>query len=131
MSIINFSANFANCYTEYNVPIIGIGDDPEEPEHYIIISQFIDKDESIDETIGLQGHFFDGEVSNAIKKIELKREQILIDIKEDKIKKTGTSRVDINLHITKEQFALLISYIQDIFSQSNTLIKMVDQGKIT
>lgn len=68
MSIINFSANFVSCYTEYNVPVIGIGDDPEEPEHYIIISRFIDKNETIDEAIGLQGYFLDAEVSNAIKK---------------------------------------------------------------
>lgn len=30
-SVVGFSANFINCYTEDDVPIIGIGDDPHDP----------------------------------------------------------------------------------------------------
>lgn len=93
-------------------------------EHYIIISQFIDIDEDIDESIGLQGHFFDGETSNAISKLELNKDQLLITIKIDKVEKIKAHKININIDVIKEQFQLLIEYIQNIFSQSTVIIEI-------
>lgn len=125
-SVVRFSANFINCYTEDDVPVIGIGDDPNEPEHYIIISQFIDIDESIDESIGFQGHFFDAEVSNAISKLELNKNQLLINIKSDKVEKIKAHKIHIKIDVSKEKFQLLIEYIQNIFSQSTVVIEITN-----
>ncbi len=36
---IIFKASIANCYTENDVVIIGIGDDPITPKNYLIISE--------------------------------------------------------------------------------------------
>lgn len=123
-SKIKFSATFTNCYTEHGVPVIGIGDDPESPENYIIISQFIDKNESIDESIGLQGHFINNEISNAIKRIKLSKEHLTINIREDKEKKIGVNTIDISLYITSEMFDELSKYIENIFDKSTSLIEL-------
>ncbi|WET42265.1 hypothetical protein [Citrobacter enshiensis] len=124
ISTIKFSANFVSCYTEHNVPVIGIGDDPEEPKHYIIISQFIDKNESFDDSIGLQGHFFESEISNAIKKIQINKSHLIIDIKEGKGQKIGIDKIHIDLYIANEEFEQLYQYIIDIFDKSTTIIEL-------
>lgn len=121
---ISFFANFVNCYTENNVSVIGVGDDPSEPEHYIIISQFIEEYENIDDSVDLEGHFFDGVIYGAIKHIELKRDNLLIYLYENKIKNIGIDKIEINLNISTKQFKSLVEYINKIFSQGNIEVQL-------
>lgn len=119
---ISFFANFVNCYTENNVSVIGVGDDPNEPEHYIIISQFIEEDEDINNSIDLEGHFFNGVICGAIKYIGLKRNNLLIRLCENK--SIGIDKIEISLNISTKKLKSLVEYINKIFSQSNIEIEL-------
>lgn len=115
-----------NCYTENDVPVIGIGDDPYAPERYVIISQFIDEDESIDDSIGLECFFFNGVIYNAVKKITLDKDILFIKIKDNKIGKIGADKININLSIKDEDFDKLLKYVMHIFEKSTTLIELTN-----
>ncbi|MBA7847680.1 hypothetical protein HV213_11735 [Klebsiella sp. RHBSTW-00484] len=119
----DFVATIVNCYTENDVPVIGIGDDPFEPEHYIVISQFIDDDENIDKSIGLQTHLAERELSAAIEKIILNVSQITIVIQKSKVADVGTECINIDLTNTRDQRPLLQEYLQTIFARSSVLIE--------
>ena len=41
-NIYTFKASIVNCYTENDVVVIGVGDDPTSPQNYLILSRFDD-----------------------------------------------------------------------------------------
>ncbi|WP_218057365.1 hypothetical protein, partial [Gilliamella sp. Fer1-1] len=49
---VRFLATTVNCYTEDEVLIIGTGNDPVSPNHYLILSRFDDGE--VDKSIGIQ-----------------------------------------------------------------------------
>ncbi|HGP0979037.1 hypothetical protein [Klebsiella aerogenes] len=121
---VSFIANVINCYTEYDVPIIGIADAPLEPQQYIIISQFIDDDESTGESIGLQTHLAEQEISAAIDKIYLSRDLLTVMICPDRIAEVGTACVKIDLTKNGAQWLQLQKYLHLIFAGSKTLVEL-------
>lgn len=122
--MLKFSATFINCYTEDDVPVIGISDDPCEPEHFLIISQFIDGDDSIDESIGLQTHLSEQEFSGVIDSVALSRQQLHITIREEKAAAVGMRTIIADLRVSVEQWDILAGYIRMIFTGSSIKITL-------
>lgn len=106
-----------NCYTEDDVLVMGIGDDPTEPENYLIISRFDDGE--IDDSIGIQTHLSEMETSNAIEKVILNRTNFIVDIKAGKEEKVNASRIVVTLNNDNINYSLFESYLNDVFSGSS------------
>ncbi|EPJ3766693.1 hypothetical protein NPI25_004190, partial [Providencia stuartii] len=70
-NIYTFKASIVNCYTENDVVVIGVGDDPTSPQNYLILSRFDDGE--VDDSIGIQTSLSEREYSNAIDKIILRK----------------------------------------------------------
>ncbi len=114
---VKFTASVVNCYTEDDVLVMGIGDDPTEPENYLIISRFDDGE--IDDSIGIQTHLSEMETSNAIEKVILNRTNFIVDIKEGKEEKVNASRIVVTLNNDNINYSLFESYLNDVFSGSS------------
>ncbi|OAT46878.1 hypothetical protein M997_1876 [Proteus hauseri ATCC 700826] len=113
---IIFTATEVNCYIEDDVTIIGIGDDPVSPEHFIILSRFDEEDEDIDNSIGFMTHLSDIETINAIKQITLSREKVIFSL-------TTDIKISINLEIDDSHFTHLHEYLLLIIKDSS--IKLI------
>lgn len=113
---MRFKANEVNCYTEIDVTVIGIGDDPSTPDNFIILSRF-DEDEDIDNSIGLMTHLSDVEMINSIKQITLERNKICFFLKPNKQNKEET--ITIDLDIDDSHFAHLLEYLLLIIKDSS------------
>ncbi|MBP9643664.1 MAG: hypothetical protein KBE15_09295 [Budvicia sp.] len=96
---------------------MGIGDDPTEPENYLIISRFDDGE--IDDSIGIQTHLSEMETSNAIEKVILNRTNFIVDIKAGKEEKVKASRIVVTLSNDNINYSLFESYLNDVFSGSS------------
>lgn len=114
---VKFTASVVNCYTEDYVLVMGIGDDPTEPENYLIISRFDDGE--IDDSIGIQTHLSEMETSNAIEKVILNRTNFIVDIKEGKEEKVNASRIVVTLNNDNINYSLFESYLNNVFSGSS------------
>lgn len=114
---VKFTASVVNYYTEDDVLVMGIGDDPTEPENYLIISRFDDGE--IDDSIGIQTHLSEMETSNAIEKVILNRTNFIVDIKEGKEEKVNASRIVVTLNNDNINYSLFESYLNDVFSGSS------------
>lgn len=114
---VKFTASVVNCYTEDDVLVMGIGDDPTEPENYLIISRFDDGE--IDDSIGIQTHLSEMETSNAIEKVILNRTNFIVDIKAGKEEKVKASRIVVTLNNDNINYSLFESYLNDVFSGSS------------
>ncbi|EMI5493053.1 hypothetical protein REJ26_004245 [Providencia stuartii] len=121
---IIFKASIANCYTENDVVIIGIGDDPITPKNYLIISRFDDGD--IDDSIGIQTHLSEREYSNIIDKVILGRGTLKVKIKPNKIKDIGFSSISVFLYNDKIDHITFKEYINNIFHKSSVKVKFED-----
>lgn len=111
-----FKAIEVNCYTEIDVTVIGIGDDPDTPDNFIILSRF-DEDEDIDNSIGLMTHLSDVELINSIKRIELERQKIVFHLKPNEQNKEVA--ISIDLDIDDNHFAHLHEYLLLILQGSS------------
>lgn len=114
---VKFTASVVNYYTEDDVLVMGIGDDPTEPENYLIISRFDDGE--IDDSIGIQTHLSEMETSNAIEKVILNRTNFIVDIKAGKEEKVNASRIVVTLNNDNINYSLFESYLNDVFSGSS------------
>ncbi len=114
---VKFTASVVNYYTEDDVLVMGIGDDPTEPENYLIISRFDDGE--IDDSIGIQTHLSEMETSNAIEKVILNRTNFIVDIKAGKEEKVKASRIVVTLSNDNINYSLFESYLNDVFSGSS------------
>lgn len=114
---VKFTASVVNYYTEDDVLVMGIGDDPTEPENYLIISRFDDGE--IDDSIGIQTHLSEMETSNAIEKVILNRTNFIVDIKAGKEEKVNASRIVVTLNNDNINYSLFQSYLNDVFSGSS------------
>ena len=113
---MRFKANEVNCYTEIDVTVIGIGDDPSTPDNFIILSRF-DEDEDIDNSIGLMTHLSDIEMINSIKQITLERNKISFFFKPNTQDKEES--IIIDLDIDDDHFAHLHEYLLLIIKDSS------------
>ncbi|WP_411755585.1 hypothetical protein [Serratia sp. (in: enterobacteria)] len=119
---IRILASTVNCHTENDVLIIGVGDDPVSPNSYLIISRLDDGD--IDESIGIQTHLSEMEVSNAISDISLSEHELVVKIKENKSTEVNSSRVVILLDNCTADLKSLVKYVNKIFYGSAANIEM-------
>ncbi|NBM56767.1 hypothetical protein LW139_10030 [Proteus vulgaris] len=114
---IIFTATEVNCYVEDDVTIIGIGDDPVSPEHFVILSRFDEEEEDIDNSIGLMTHLSDIEAINSLEHITLTREKIIFVLKNNLM-------ISIDLKIEDNQFAHINDYLIQILKGSS--IKLIN-----
>lgn len=117
---VKFTASVVNCYTEDDVLVMGIGDDPTEPENYLIISRFDDGE--IDDSIGIQTHLSEMETSNAIEKVILNRTNFIVDIKAGKEEKVNASRIVVTFSNDNIDYVRLKNHLSDIFFGSSVSI---------
>lgn len=117
---VKFTASVVNCYTEDDVLVMGIGDDPTEPENYLIISRFDDGE--IDDSIGIQTHLSEMETSNAIEKVILNRTNFIVDIKAGKEEKVKASRIVVTFSNDNIDYVRLKNHLSDIFFGSSVSI---------
>lgn len=121
-SEIRFIASTVNCYTENDVLIIGIGNDPVAPGNYLIISRFDDGD--ADNSIGIQTHLSEIEISNVIKSVILNKKHLTILIKNSKVDKTHFQSITIEFQNNNFDYELLRGYINEIFRRSSVEIRI-------
>jgi hypothetical protein len=121
-SEIKFLANTINCYTENEVFIIGISDDPISPNHYLILSRYDEDD--VDESIGIQTHLTGMEVAKAIKRIVLKTNTLTIEINKHNTEQVRARKMIIEF--SEIDKTLLITYINNIFLNSS--VKVIISG---
>ncbi|GKX49911.1 hypothetical protein [Budvicia aquatica] len=117
---VKFTASVVNYYTEDDVLVMGIGDDPTEPENYLIISRFDDGE--IDDSIGIQTHLSEMETSNAIEKVILNRTNFIVDIKAGKEEKVKASRIVVTFSNDNIDYVRLKNHLSDIFFGSSVSI---------
>ena len=70
-SINKFRAIIINCTDEDDVLTVGIGDDENDPDNFIIIGRFDEDDLPVDECIGFQSDTTDYEISDAVTSVTL------------------------------------------------------------
>ncbi|WP_143426336.1 hypothetical protein [Gilliamella sp. Occ4-3] len=109
-----------NCYTEDQVLIIGISNDLIFPNNYLILSRFDEDESDVDESIGMQTHLTEIEVTKAVKNIVLKKNTLTIEINKHKIEQIQAKKIIIKFNELDN--TLLIKYINDIFSDSSTTV---------
>lgn len=119
-NIYTFKASIVNCYTENDVLVIGIGDDPISPQNYLILSRFDDGE--VDDSIGIQTSLSEREYSNTIDKIILGKYTLKIEIKTDKIKDVGFSNILVYLNAEHFNYRTLKEYIDTIFHDSSATV---------
>ncbi|OCG77487.1 hypothetical protein A9G44_04955 [Gilliamella sp. Occ4-3] len=117
---IKFLATNINCYTEDQVLIIGISNDLIFPNNYLILSRFDEDESDVDESIGMQTHLTEIEVTKAVKNIVLKKNTLTIEINKHKIEQIQAKKIIIKFNELDN--TLLIKYINDIFSDSSTTV---------
>lgn len=115
---IRFIGSAVNCYTENDVIIIGVGDDSISPRNYIVISRFDDGE--IDNSIGIQTHLSEIEIPNAIEKVALCINNLVVTIRPKKEHEVNASIIDITLSDNGIDYSLLKKYLHDIFHGSST-----------
>nr|WP_306463351.1 hypothetical protein [Providencia stuartii] len=119
-NIYTFKASIVNCYTENDVVVIGVGDDPTSPQNYLILSRFDDGE--VDDSIGIQTSLSEREYSNAIDKITLEKNTLKIEIKTDKIKDVRFSNILVYLNADHLNYSTLKEYIDTIFHDSSATV---------
>jgi hypothetical protein len=115
---VRFLATTVNCYTEDEVLIIGMGNDPVSPDHYLILSRF--NDGEVDKSIGIQTHLTEMEISSAINSIVLKANILTIAINKHKVDEVKVKKIVVEFGQIDQ--TLLIKYINDIFLNSSVKV---------
>lgn len=118
-------ASFINCYIENEVTIIGISDNPINPQNYLIISRFDDNND-IDNSIEIQTHLSEQKFSNVISKIIINKTTLNINIKPNKIKEVEFSNILVSFSSNKINYILLKQYINNIFYTSSVILLLED-----
>lgn len=108
--------------TENDVSIIGFGNDAISPDNYIIITRF--DDGAVDDSIGIQSHLSEVEVSNAIKAVYLKESECVIEVKESKEKQVGFTTAVIQLKDANTDYKSLMKFIKYVFASSSTKVQV-------
>jgi len=124
MSTCDFKAEVVSCYTENDVDIIGIGNDPIEPDKYIIISR-LDEGDSPDESIGLQSaRLGEEEISSCIQAITVSKTDILVAIKPEKVRKVGDEAFHADLSGVTFNYRQLVRYLKKITAGSSIQLQI-------
>ncbi|HDS1744170.1 MULTISPECIES: hypothetical protein [Pseudomonas] len=124
-----FIASTIECYEEDGVVTIALGDDPIDPNGYIVITRLDDEDNIyIDEGIGFQTAQSSHEVANSIDEVILHSDGLEVVVKQEFIGHCGAGRFfgrfPDEINSSKEKVALLRSYLKDIFDGSHVRLIM-------
>ncbi|MCD5975703.1 hypothetical protein [Pseudomonas quasicaspiana] len=116
-----FVASTIKCYEEDGVLIVALGDDPENPANFMMITRLDDEDNAtVNDGIGFQTHEADYEMPDAIAKVSLRSDSLEVLVKPEFIDFFGSSSFvaeippDSNNSLT--QFSALKDALQTIFS---------------
>lgn len=116
-----FVASTIKCYEEDGVLIIALGDDPENPANFMMITRLDDEDNAtVNDGIGFQTHEADYEMPDAIAKVSLRSDSLEVLVKPEYIDFFGDSTfvAEIPPDSTNSltQFSALKDELQTIFS---------------
>jgi hypothetical protein len=122
--LFEFFASTVRCYIENDVLTIGMGDDGEMSDKFVIITR-LDEEETVGAgAIGLQTNFTLQEYSNAISVLNVSRHAVEILISKEKEKKIGVGRIRVNYDSDKFSFDEFVRYIHLIFDNCNIDLRM-------
>ena len=118
-----FVASTIKCYEENGVLIVALGDDPENPANFIIITRLDDEDNAtVNDGIGFQTHQSEYEISNAIAKVSLHSDSLEVLVKPEFIDFLGDSifvaKIPPDSTNSSTQFSALKDALQTIFSDA-------------
>ncbi|MCD5989843.1 hypothetical protein KDX30_18270 [Pseudomonas sp. CDFA 553] len=116
-----FVASTIKCYEEDGVLIVALGDDPENPANFIIITRLDDEDNAtVNDGIGFQTHQSEYEISNAIAKVSLHSDSLEVTVKPEFIDFFGSSsflaEIPQGSNDSSTQFSALKDALQTIFN---------------
>ncbi|MCQ3001104.1 hypothetical protein NLO98_15220 [Pseudomonas syringae] len=116
-----FVASTIKCYEEDGVLIVALGDDPENPANFIIITHLDDEDNAtVNDGIGFQTHQSEYEISNAIAKVSLHSDSLEVTVKPEFIDFFGSSsfvaEIPQGSNDSLTQFSALKYALQTIFN---------------
>lgn len=116
-----FVASTIKCYEEDGVLIVALGDDPENPANFMIITRLDDEDNAtVNDGIGFQTHEAGYEMSNAIAKVSLRSDSLEVVVKQEFTDFFGDSifvaEIPKGSNDSSTQFSALKNALQTIFS---------------
>lgn len=116
-----FVASTIKCYEENGVLIVALGDDPENPANFIIITRLDDEDNAtVNDGIGFQTHEAEYEMPDAIAKFSLHSDSLEVTVKPEFIDFFGSSsfvaEIPQGSNDSSTQFSALKDALQTIFS---------------
>lgn len=116
-----FVASTIKCYEEDGVLIVALGDDPENPANFMIITRLDDEDNAtVNDGIGFQTHEAEYEMSNAIAKVSLRSDSLEVVVKPKFTDFFGDScfvaEIPKESNDSSTQFSALKDALQTIFN---------------
>jgi hypothetical protein len=116
-----FVASTVKCYEEDGVLIVALGDDPEHPANFMIVTRLDDEDNAtVNDGIGFQTHKSEYEMPNAIAKVSLRPDSLEIMVKPEFIDFFGDSsfvaEIPQRSNDSSKNFSILKDALQNIFS---------------
>lgn len=116
-----FFASTLKCYEEDGVLVIALGDHPEAPANFMMITRLDDEDNAtVDAGIGFQTDHAEYERSDAIEKVTLRSGSLEVVVKPECVEFFGGSSVLAELpqgsDDSSAQVSLLKSALQNMFS---------------
>ncbi|PFH20314.1 MULTISPECIES: hypothetical protein [Burkholderia] len=123
-NVLKFSASVVSCYMEGEASVIGIGDDKNFPENYIIITRF--DDGGVDESIGVSTNRSDGEVSGSVMAVSLNKYFFDVFIRPDREADIGASHILVDLSSAEFDFHIFSDYLCNIFLGSSAKLVIAD-----
>lgn len=116
-----FVASTIKCYEEDGVLIAALGDDPENPANFMIITRLDDEDNAtVNDGIGFQTHEAEYEIPDAIAKVSLRSDSIEVLVKPEFVDFFGDSSFVAEIpqvsNDSSTQFSALKDALQTIFN---------------
>ncbi len=114
-------ASTIKCYEEDGVLIVALGDNPENPANFMIITRLDDENNAtVNDGIGFQTHEAEYEMSNAIAKVSLRSDSLEVVVKPEFTDFFGGSsfvaEIPKGSNDSSTQFSELKDALQTIFS---------------
>lgn len=107
-----------SCTNEDDVLTVAVGDDYNDPKNYFIIGRFDEDDLTVDECIGFQSDSTEYEIADAIEKVELDDENLIVYLNDNAALKAGAKQYLVVLKNAKE-INNLKHFLKKIFEDSS------------
>lgn len=106
-----FEATSVSCFSENNTDIIGLSDDDDEPEHFVVLMQLREKDVPFELSLALQTEGMERPVTQAMQAIQLSRWQMNIKLSVELKNLLGYGTIEVGLP-ERHEHPLLEQYLK-------------------